>query len=49
MRLLDTEYFWALLALLLSVWNSPSETYDLTGDGMVNAQDLSTLLFAWTE
>ena len=37
------------LALLLSVWNSPSETYDLTGDGMVNAQDLATLLFAWTE
>ncbi len=37
------------LALLLSVWNAPNEAYDLTGDGFVNAMDLSALLFSWTD
>jgi hypothetical protein len=35
------------LSLLLSVWNTANDTYDLTGDGLVNAQDLAALLFEW--
>jgi uncharacterized protein YbjT (DUF2867 family) len=29
------------------VWNTANDTYDLTGDGLVNAQDLAALLFEW--
>jgi hypothetical protein len=33
--------------LLLSAWGTMNTTYDLTGDGFVNAQDLAALLFGW--